>query len=673
MRVTYRSTPYARDPGASDLTGDMPMVSRRPDAVIRRTLVASAAAAGLVCIPAAPAIASSSQLHAIGAAPGVPAHAAALGSLPVGTPLAVDFILAARNPAALTRFATGVSTRGSGTYGHFLARRQFGSRFGASTTSVRAVQSALSAAGLGAGRLSANRLSIQVTATAGALARALHVRFERYRLAGGRIAYSTVGAARLPDAAASQLIAILGLTDVVRERPQLAVPRPHPRTAPPGAPSACPAADAVTPANQGAHANGQPGDVFLTGDKVASAYGVDPLFAAGQFGQSAHVAIYELEGNFPGDIPAYEQCFGIPASVAYAEVDGGAGAPSAANEDGLETELDVDNVINMAPDSTVTIYQGPNSGNGAYDTYSKIVNDDTATVISSSWGLCEDEEALLGGSSSLTAEDQLFEQAAAQGQSIIAASGDNGSEDCADPIEGESLPASTVDDPASQPFVTGAGGTRLLVGASGARSAETVWNDGPMVETTARGAGGGGVSSQWGMPVWQYKTLSDGGWLPDATDGQVRCLGKNQTADPSATSSEPYCREVPDVTANADPASGFVVYWNGGWTHVGGTSGAAPTWSGLTALANSCAAEAGRKPVGNLNASLYSIADDRSNWQSAFFDVTQGNNDYIDPMTGTLGFAAGPGYDMASGLGAPIAGGGHGVVDQLCDNAVPGS
>ena len=181
-------------------------------------------------------------------------------------------------------------------------------------------------------------------------------------------------------------------------------------------------------------------------------------------------------------------------------------------------------------------------------------------MISSSWGLCEVEEAALGGGSSLTAEDQLFEQAATQEQSIIAAAGDNGSEDCADPIEGDSLPAETVDDPKpSQPFVTGAGGTRLAVDASGARSAEiAVWSDGPMVETTARGAGGGGVSTQWGMPVWQYTALNDEGWLPPTQDGQSRCLLANSTSNPSATSSEPYCREVPDtVPANADPESGL--------------------------------------------------------------------------------------------------------------------
>ena len=81
---------------------------------------------------------------------------------------------------------------------------------------------------------------------------------------------------------------------------------------------------------------------------------------AGDFGAGQTVAIYELEGNFPTDITAYESCYGTSAPVSYQSVDGGPGA-RASNGDGLETELDIENVVGLAPKANVIVYQGPNS------------------------------------------------------------------------------------------------------------------------------------------------------------------------------------------------------------------------------------------------------------------------------------------------------------------------
>jgi hypothetical protein len=127
-----------------------------------------------------------------------------------------------------------------------------------------------------------------------------------------------------------------------------------------------------------------------------------------------------------------------------------------------------------------------------------------------------------------------------------------------------------------------------------------------------------------------------------------------------------YCREVPDVSIDADPTTGSVVYWNGagsvagaatGWQVLGGTSGAAPVWAALLALADSSPACAG-KPIGYANPALYRAAS--TDYARDFHDVLQGNNDF---GVITQGFSAKQGYDPTTGLGTPNA---TPLVSSLC-------
>jgi hypothetical protein len=118
------------------------------------------------------------------------------------------------------------------------------------------------------------------------------------------------------------------------------------------------------------------------------------------------------------------------------------------------------------------------------------------------------------------------------------------------------------------------------------------------------------------------------------------------------------------VSADADPTTGYVAYWRGGWTTVGGTSASAPLWAGLAALADeSC----GASPLGLLNPQLYAIASG-AGAASALNDITSGDNDIASPSGP---YPATAGYDMASGLGTPIAGGADGLVAQLCARTGP--
>ncbi|MGA2522243.1 MAG: S8 family serine peptidase, partial [Acidimicrobiales bacterium] len=132
-------------------------------------------------------------------------------------------------------------------------------------------------------------------------------------------------------------------------------------------------------------------------------------------------------------------CYGTDAQVSYVDVDGGPGVSGAGSG---EAALDIEQIIGLAPQAHVTVYQSTSSADALYDDYLTAISSDSARVISTSWGICEGlatgTPGLTGESTVLSglmhAENTLFEEAAAQGQSVVAASGDAGSEGC-DPYE----------------------------------------------------------------------------------------------------------------------------------------------------------------------------------------------------------------------------------------------
>jgi subtilase family serine protease len=577
----------------------------------------------------------------VGHAPIRPARARFVGPVPTAVPMHITVTLRPRDPAALAAYARAVSTPGSTSYRRYLTPAQFARRFGATAAQVRAVRRALRARGLTPGGLSRGALSISVAATAGQLERAFSVSLSRMALPGRRTAIAADSAPAVPAAMAAAIQGVVGLNTTAAPRPLLERPRatraggavslarPHVAT---GGSQPCPAASAAAP-----------GQDAFTADQIASAYGFPGLYATGDKGAGVTVAVYELESNDPSDIAAYQSCYGTHATVAYVPVDSGSGTGPGSGE----AALDIENVIGLAPDVNILVYQGPNSnsgapGSGPYDTFSAIINQDRARVVTVSWGQCE--TAL--GPTDAAAENTLFQQATVQGQSIVAASGDSGAEDC---DTGGALPQTqgAVDDPSSQPFVTGVGATSLH--ALGPRPTETVWNTGGTVLSgmLQPGATGGGVSHLWPMPA------------PQLTSAPALNVRTAQAAGSACGHSGGFCREVPDVSADGDPASGYLIYWNGsgsvggepqGWQGIGGTSGAAPLWAALLALADGSRACSGTS-VGYANPALYAAAG--SAYAANFNDVTSGNNDFTGTNSGR--YAAGPGYDPATGLGTPYA------------------
>ena len=633
----------------------------------------------------------------IGTAPSLPRGARLLAGGSSVSSMQLTVALEPRDPFVLAAYAGAVSSPSSPQYRHFLTTAQFRARFAPTAGTVSAVRRSLRAHGLRVGRVDASGLALHVRANDAAVEHAFHLTLARVRLRGGRDAIYNVQAPAVDARVAPYIQAVIGLSTLYPARTALQrtgasgratwanAQSPgkwplrtgtHRRAGPllgTGGPQACSRA-----------VNEAPGYGGYTAGQIASYYDFAPLYRAGDKGQGVTVALYELEPNSPADIAVYQRCYGTHTQISYVKVDGGAGAGSGSGE----AALDIDQFIGLAPKVKLLVYQGPNSNSGAgpYDVYAAIANQDRAQVISSSWGNCEPQET----ASAARAEQTVFEQMAVQGQTMVVAAGDSGSEDCF--IAGSSADNSLeVDDPASQSFVTSVGGTSLELGSfnlggvnnplyPNPNPPETVWNNsypGLQYHGTwgiAPGAAGGGVSKLWPMPTYQSAAFSAAPWLAGAG---AESSGASCNARPGS-----YCREVPDVSANADPMDGYMSYWNGhgsnghalsGWQSVGGTSAATPVWASIFALADASRACAGNL-AGFVNPALYGLASSsQSTYTSDFNDVTDnainpaGNSNDLLSSGNTTGFyQAGAGYDMATGLGSPHA---ANLVAGLCTRA----
>ncbi len=602
--------------------GPRPWGRRSPRLAVAGCLALLAAAgSGLVGGLGVPAGAAPTGRVVLGNVPGLPLGARVVGSVPDAQTVSLDVVLHLPDPAAVSAAVAAISTPGSPEYHHYLAKGQFAAAYGPSPATVASVRSWLASASLTLGPTDPSGFLIPVSGSSAAVSQAFGTSLSAVRLADGEPAHTNTAPPSVPAAVAGAVAGVVGLDTAARYQSHLVTGSP---AAPPMAPGATAVAtgaalSAATLAPHAAVPQACPAAASVgayTQSQVASIYDFSGLFAQGRTGAGQTVALFELEGFAPSDISQFEQCYGLTGSVGTVGVDGGP-LPNAAPPGTGEAALDVENALAFAPGATVVAYEGPNNGGpGPLDVYARIAADDTAKVVSTSWGICESQM----GSTAIQAEYMVFAQMAAQGQSVVAASGDTGSEDC----NGNSSLA--VDDPGSQPLVTSVGGTSL---PDGTLSTQRVWR-------SAYGAGGGGVSSMWQMQDWQASApgITGLGWTCPA--GSTPLPGPRPAGNGS-------CREVPDIAALADPAMGYTIYHGGHWEGVGGTSAAAPLWAALLAdVDQGCTA-----PVGFANPALYRLGG-----SSAFSDVTTGENDF----TGTYGgsrYPATPGYDLASGWGSP--------------------
>jgi len=461
--------------------------------------------------------------------------------------------------------------------GQILSREQFERRYGADPADVERVEQFAAEYDLTVAEVDLARRSMRLGGTIANMNEAFGTEIRLFQAPGG-IFRGRTGPLYVPVDVADLVTGVFGLDD----RPQ-AKTRLRRWTAGVGPKAA--------------------GDTSYTPPSVAKLYS----YPASANGTGQTVAIIELGGGYrSSDLNSYFSKLGIKPtpSVTAVSVDGGANRPAGdPNSADGEVLLDIEIVGAIAPKAKIAVYFAPNTDQGFLDAITTAVHDKVRkpSVVSISWGGPESSWT----SQALTSFDQAFQDAAVLGVTICCASGDDGSND------GVSDGAAHVDFPASSPNALACGGTRLESSA-GKITKEVVWNHG-----AGNGATGGGVSEVFPLPAYQSAAK-----VPVSVNtGHFKGRG------------------VPDVSGDADPATGYQILVDGRNAVFGGTSAVAPLWAGLIALINQ---QLGT-PLGFLNKTLYAVPAGSGGLR----DITSGNNG---------AFQAGPGWDACTGLGSPNGG-----------------
>jgi subtilase family serine protease len=613
--------------------------------------------------------------------------------------MSVDVVLQPGNEAGLNSLLDSLYTRGSADYGRWLTAGQFDSRFAPSQATVQEVTAYLRGEGLTV-QPTVTPFLLRAIGSSARIDTAFSTTINNYRNAKGVNFYSNSTPASVPASLASRVLGVVGLTNTVRLQPsyQLTPSRStgHVR----GEPS-CEIAYPTTLAQlQAIPTNGPyngygggPGCSGLTPSQTNSMYNA-PNAGPRAKGAGATVAVFELSAYNQSDITTWAHTFYGPyyyPRLDNINVDGGPLAPNTSQcptgdtcfygyGGDIEVEADIEQDLTIAPDaSSFLVYNAPNdeTGQTELDEYATIANQDIADSISSSWDVCEPDAGL----GFAEAENVIFEQMAAQGQSMFSSSGDTGAFECIrDGTFSDWAPLEALD-PSSQPWVTSTGGTSFTSFDPGTNpnpsypyGTEAVWNtldvcsgnnsstatSTGIVDCGLYGAGGGGHSIFWPMPNYQR---GPGVINPYTVYGSGNCA--------LATGNQP-CREVPDISANSDPLTGYAEYCTGssyvspnptgtdyestcysltktpgapGWLHIGGTSLSAPLWGAL--FTDRDAFQGHRS--GAANYLLYALFDNPRTNSADFHDITgfgqvENNNGYY-PVT--------PGYDEATGIGSP--------------------
>ncbi|HEV8450883.1 MAG TPA: S53 family peptidase [Gaiellales bacterium] len=347
-------------------------------------------------------------------------------------------------------------------------------------------------------------------------------------------------------------------------------------------------------------------------------YDFQSLLDAGNAGQADTIALIEFSNYTRSNVAAYQACYGTSVPITDVAVNAGTTDRSGAGE----VQLDEEVAATAAPGlSHIYTYIAPNDGSTSFGSMiDSIIEDQAVThtnVVSISWGDCE-YPALFP---SMRSDDDEFQLAKAAGLTVVAASGDTGSDDC-----GPGSHTYRVDYPSSSPYVTGVGGTSLHLGMTGS-SHETAWGH---PDSDRGDGGGGGASILYPMPTWQ------------AAPGVISA----DTHSTCGVANDQSCREVPDVSFDANPITGYIIYSGGKWRLFGGTSAGAPLLAAIIADADTYSiAHGGGRMGGSANPFFYAHAG-----APLFRDITVGsNNIYGLPDL----YATTAGYDMATGLGAP--------------------
>ncbi len=520
----------------------------------------------------------------------------------------------------------------SANYHRWLTPEQYAERFGVSPGDIGRVVNWLRRQGFTSVTAARSRTWIGFSGSAAQVEAAFHTPIHQY-VVNGELHYANSAEPSLPGAFHGVVMAIGALNDFR--------PRPH----------------GIVSSVQPHFTSDISGKHFLAPADFATIYDLQGLYNSGINGAGEAIAVMgqtdlstDSNHNNQYDVQTFRSVSNLPAASLQVILVPGQTDPGSTTADQDEANLDLEWSGAVAPNAKL-IYV--NSKNALFTSMQHAVDQDLAPVISISYGLCEAQFS----SNDIATLTAIGQQANAQGQTIVTSSGDSGPADCdysADP--NNSVKSATqgyaVDVPASLPYVTGMGGTEFSDGDgtggtqywnaatdSNNGSAisyipEMVWND-----TAADGflaATGGGVSTLFTKPSWQT-----GAGVPADGQRDVPDLAFSSSADHDGYL---ICSRSSCVTGYRRSDQTLNV--------IGGTSAAAPTFAGVVALLD----QQTNQPQGNVNPVLYGLAASASN---AFHDITTGDN--MVPCTqgtkdcpagGMIGYSAGSGYDLTTGLGS---------------------
>lgn len=647
------------------------------------TALAIATTGSLVLLGAGSAVAATSSSGPAkvavpqGISPRVLKNAHDMGAASGSTKETVSFVLRARGLSTLEARVNAGMPRG------YLSVRKFASTYGRTGTAISRLTRYLAKYGI-TSSVHADHLDVTTHGTVAEYNKALGVQQSSYRAAAvpasngrpGRPAtvfHGTTQPAMLPASVASIVLTILGLTNYPTWQ-----------------------SDAVhTPAL----ARGEQPATVRTGSQkpanFASRYHLNTLQKAGARGQGETIGIVTLASLRPSDATHFwSKILKINTKadrITLDNVDGGAG-PVSNNSGSGETTLDVEQSGALAPRASIIVYQAPNTDPGFFDAFAVAASQNKADTVSSSWG--ESEDAILTGIAAKTepvtyqqAFDEVFLEMAAQGQSAFTAAGDSGAYDASGDIGSTNL---SVDAPGDSPWITSAGGMTLTgtipvtetdsatISTRRAWGWDWLWphyadftdsSGNPFTSEFAFAqeaiAGGGGGYSAF-EPEPGYQKLVDTQHFsgveyltpttPTSFSGIQLPSQWTFNASPSVTTgtnpgvSGAPTRAEPDVSANADPFTGYLLYFTkfgkgqpklqAGW---GGTSFVAPQFAGSTAVLDSYV----HHRIGFWNPHVYKFAAGASSPIRPVNTSGTSNNNLF--YTGT----AGARYNPGSGLGTP--------------------
>lgn len=532
--------------------------------MMKSMLSKAAMAAAVLGLGAGAALAQSGagRAQVMHTVPAVLAKAQFLGHHDPSATLDVTVGLKLRNTAQLAAFLQAVQDPSSPEYHQFLTPQQFTAAYGPTQADVDAVVQYLNTNGIRVSDVSPNRMLIHAEGQSAQMEQAFSVTINNYSLNGATYFASAANPA-LPAKLVQSVQSVIGLNNLEQLHPMLA---PH---------------------SVGSH-RGKPGGgggtpAGYSPQQIAAAYNWPSVTSAAN-GTGEKIAIGTAYSYKSSDVTGFWSHYGLPShTITIVPVDG---STTRAN---VETTIDIERSGAMAPGATILVYEGANAKFTTFtDVYNKIVTDDQAAVMTTSWGAAESSTS----TATMQTDDNIFAQGAAEGISLFAAAGDNGSSDGTSNQD-------EADFPSSDPYVAAAGGTSLTLTTNNAIASETAWS-----------GTGGAESHYFTEPSWQ--------------------LGTNVPQDGF--------RQTSDLALDADPNTGYSVLYNGSWSVYGGTSFVAPELAALFAVKVS---QNGTR-VGQANAAVYAIANG-SRYSSDFHDITSGSNG---------AFNAGPFWDHPTGWGS---------------------